>query len=70
MSIQTTIREYGEELPVNIAWFNKRLVIVAANEAGFNTTQVDLIDTLEFVRCNLPETWNTVNQHYGEPTQT
>ena len=51
----TDIREYVEELPVQIMWDTKRLVwvIVALNEAGCNGVHVDLIDVCGWVKENM-----------------
>lgn len=51
------IREYCEGIPVKIKdtdESNKRLCVVAYNEAGFCETQVDLLDLLYFVKNNMP----------------
>ena len=64
-SILTEIRDYSEELPVKIEKTvlpkgNARWVIHAKNEGGYNGTQVDLLDVLEFVKKNMPDIWNTI----------
>lgn len=62
ISIKTKIREYAENMDVEI-WTDKeadRLVIVAYNEAGFNCTNVDLIDTLLHVKEKMPDLWEIV----------
>jgi TATA-binding protein-associated factor Taf7 len=51
----TDIREYGDGLIVKIGLDNDRPVIVAYNEAGYNSTYVDLIDVLDWVREHRPE---------------
>lgn len=54
--IMEGVREYMEGMPVKIRTNeNGRLVISADNEAGHNRTDVDLLDLLDWVRCNLPE---------------
>lgn len=37
-----------------------RLVISALNEGGHNSTQVDLIDLLKYVKTNFSEFWNSI----------
>jgi len=49
------VREYCEEDPVDIVRINGRLAIQAHNECRNNVTQVDLLDTIEWVRINRPE---------------
>ena len=66
----TNIREYAEEMEVTIADWQKtdfddnhlpipkgekRLVINALNEGGYNGTEVDLLDVLKWVKANMPE---------------
>lgn len=66
---KTNIREYAEEMDVTIGDWQKmdenkreptgvgevRLVINALNEGGYNGTEVDLLDVIEWVRANMPE---------------
>lgn len=54
---KTNVREYNEEMTVKIHLHhkNKRPVIIAYNEAGFQSTQVDLIDVIKWVREKYPE---------------
>ena len=65
-SRKTNIREYVEEMPVIISdWQEtdreenpigeKRVVISALNEGGYNGTLVDLCDVISWVRVNMPE---------------
>lgn len=51
------IREYAEEFPVEVLFDEKekRWVVRAYNEHGFNCTEVDLIDILEFAKQHLKE---------------
>lgn len=37
------------------AHINKRFVIRALNESGYNKTEVDLIDVINYVKTNMPE---------------
>lgn len=55
--IETNIREYCEELPVKIKQDEEtgRWVIFALNEAGHNSTSVDLLDLLRWIKKNKPE---------------
>lgn len=39
----------------------RRLVVAALNEGGYNRTEVDLIDLLQFIKQNMPEIWQAVN---------
>jgi len=38
----------------------ERLVIKALNEGGYNSTEVDLVDLLKFVKNELPDLWRSV----------
>jgi hypothetical protein len=60
--METPIREYGEEMPVEIEELDNtgRLIVSARNEAGCNGTLVDLIDVLKFVKENMPDLWNSI----------
>lgn len=63
--MKTEIREYAEEEPVKI--YKRvavqgidrkgvgRWVIGARNEGGYNGTEVDLLDVLDWVKQNKPE---------------
>jgi hypothetical protein len=53
--IKTGIREYAEEESVYIKEIGERTVIVAYNEGGYNSTAVDLVDVIEWVKENRPE---------------
>lgn len=69
------IREYSEGMPVTMGEVvldtygvkqfphmkigDRRLVVVAANEGGYNCTQVDLLDVLEWVGANRPDLLRT-----------
>lgn len=47
------------------AYIEKRHVIVAKNEGGYNSTSVDLVQLLMFIKENLPEVWDKVNKTKG-----
>lgn len=50
------VREYAEDMPVRLYMHkNGRWVIEALNEAGYNGTDVDLLDLLSWLRNNRPE---------------
>jgi len=55
----TNIREYSEKEPVKIEpsdlHTDGRLVIYALNEGGYNSTSVDLVDVINWVKENKPE---------------
>lgn len=51
----TGVREYCEEYPVTLRVNSGRLVIVATNEGGHNSTEVDLRDLLNWLAKNKPE---------------
>ena len=59
------IKEYGEGLPVRISKGESseapdyKWVIMALNEAGFNSTLVDLEDVLKWASENLPEIYKS-----------
>ena len=49
------VTEYGEGSEVQLRYENGRPVIFSSNEAGYNSTLVDLIQLLEWVNENMPE---------------
>ncbi|MDY6895514.1 MAG: hypothetical protein SVO01_08895 [Thermotogota bacterium] len=58
------VQEYCEEMPVKITKTKGlhpskkgkgRLVVKAFNEGGFNSTEVDLLQLIEWVRKNMPD---------------
>jgi len=49
------VREYCEKEPVEIDTENGREVIVAANEGGHNSTRVDLLDLINWLKKHRPE---------------
>lgn len=49
------VREYAEELPVELCIHKGREVIHATNEGGFNSTSVDLLDMIAWLKKNRPE---------------
>lgn len=55
--MNTNIREYYEEYPVEITLNEKsgRWCISAENEGGHNGTDVDLVDVVEWVKANRPD---------------
>jgi hypothetical protein len=53
--MKTNIREYLEEMDVEVVQEGGRWVIVAFNECGYNSVYVDLLDVLQFVRDNMPD---------------
>jgi len=53
--MKTCIREYAEGMAVEIITRNGRVVIKAYNEAGFNCTEVDLLDVLEWAAHKIIE---------------
>jgi hypothetical protein len=58
MSIGSTknIREYNAKRKVAITKNGQdRWVIIAYNEGGYNSTEVDLIDVIDWVKGNIPE---------------
>jgi hypothetical protein len=46
------VREYCEEMTVRLRKTNGRLVIEARNEGGHNSTEVDLVDLLDWLKAN------------------
>lgn len=46
------VREYCEEMDVSLRTTNGRLVIEARNECGHNSTEVDLLDLLDWLKAN------------------
>jgi hypothetical protein len=56
--MKTNIREYAEGFDVEFLekiGSNNIFCIVAKNEGGYNSTFVDLVDVINFVKENLPE---------------
>lgn len=53
-TVMQGVREYCEGMEVALVHY-ERLVVKARNEAGFNCTQVDLLDLLAWVRKHRPE---------------
>lgn len=53
--IMTGVQEYREEMDVYLSNEHDRPVIIATNEGGFNSTSVDLLQLLEWLRANKPE---------------
>lgn len=49
------VREHSENMKVFISNVNDREVIEAYNEGGYNFTQVDLLDVVDWVKRNRPE---------------
>jgi len=52
--IKTDIREYGEELDVEVEFDQEknRWVIIANNQSGFDCTMVDLMDVVDWYSAN------------------
>lgn len=44
------VREYSEGMPVSLGDKNGRPTIIAKNQAGYDATEVDLLDLLEWAR--------------------
>lgn len=56
--IMVGVKEYCEDLDVVLTTAysdRERLVIKAYNEAGYNSTEVDLVDVILWLRKNRPE---------------
>jgi len=43
------------------AHIDQRWVVKAFNEGGCNSTEVDLVELLEFVKKEMPELWKTID---------
>lgn len=52
--VMVGVREHGEGYPVELVMRDRRIVIRAYNEAHNNTTEVDLVDVLDWLRDNNP----------------
>jgi len=52
---ETNIREYAEEEEVIVTEHGDRLVVKSYNEGGYNCTEVDLLDIIDWVKANMPE---------------
>ena len=55
MEIKTDIREYGEEMAVEIDERDGRKIVRAYNQAGFDSVAIDLLDVLKFVKKEMPD---------------
>jgi hypothetical protein len=53
--VMVGVTEYDEGLDVKLTYVKDRPVIWAANEAGYCSTLVDLVELLEWVKVNMPE---------------
>jgi hypothetical protein len=57
--IATDVTEYAEGYDVKVEEREtrgmKRLVISATNEGGFNGTDVDLVQLIDWIKINMPE---------------
>jgi hypothetical protein len=53
--IMEGVTEYAEGLDVRLSVTKGRLVVDAKNEGGYNGTDVDLVQLLEWVSKNMPE---------------
>jgi hypothetical protein len=52
------VRERNEEYPVKLTYSQSgRPCILALNEGGYNSTSVDLLDLLSWVKHYKPELW-------------
>jgi len=66
--MKTNIHEYCEELEVEILRLNKESTknhnwVVKAftfNEGSFNSTEIDLVELLKFVKEKMPKLWETI----------
>lgn len=39
---------------------NQRYVVKAYNEAGYNCTEVDILDLITYIKSNIPELFNEI----------
>lgn len=49
------VTEYAEGFDAQLVWSHGRLAVQARNEGGFNTTAIDLMELLAWVKANRPE---------------
>lgn len=51
------VREYAEEYDVKVETDpeTRRWVVTAMNEGGYNSTSVDIIDLINWLKANKPE---------------
>lgn len=54
-----TVREYSGQMSVELGEEKERMVVTAYNEGGFNFTNVDLLDLLEWLSANRPDILET-----------
>jgi hypothetical protein len=54
------VTEYEEGMEVKLSYVDERPVILALNEAGYNSTSVDLVQVLEWAHKNMPEVYATI----------
>lgn len=62
--IITDIREYNEEMPVEIDLHEKnaRHILRAFNEAGWKGVEIDLLDILTFIKKKMPYLWELADK--------
>ena len=63
--VKTTVREYNEGMAVEIDTLDDRWIIIARNEAGYNSTQVDMVDLIEWLYRYMPEVIDKVEKDGG-----
>lgn len=49
------VREYAEEMPVYLTEGPDGPRVTALNEAGYNRTDVDIVDLIRWLKANRPE---------------
>ena len=54
-TVMDGVTEHREGLPVELAWSNDREVVVAANDAGFNFTHIDVVELISWLKRYRPE---------------
>lgn len=59
--IMEGVREYGEGMPVALEYHKNRLTILALNDGGLDSTAVDLLDLLAWLRTNRPDLMEKTN---------
>ena len=55
--VMVGVTEHGEGMEVQLDYRAGKPVIVALNECGYNSTEVDLIQVLEWAHKNMPEVY-------------
>ena len=54
-AVMAGVTEYGEDFPVRLVKRGSSYVVEAKNEGGYNRTQIDFIELVNWIKANRPE---------------